>query len=248
MLSLWLDSFATNGRAKKTAANYKIILSDILQYGHEKYNLPINPAKNITLPAGMKTQKRKMPDAWQLTTIMQNYETDWVCQIYYIFAFTGMRLGELLALQWRDLDPAEQTISVTKAVYWESTRPMFKAPKTEAGVRMVPYLPHVQAVLEPKRLRNDLYVIHGPRSSGESPMTRTSYYKMLEHAKKIGLTSTPHALRHAFATLCCEYDVDARTAGAIFGWANPSRMEDIYAEIRQKKILHAGELLANAEY
>lgn len=248
-VTLWLDGLARAGKARKTAANYRIVLSDILQYGHERYNIPANNAKTVTLPRGMQQTRRRMPSEEQMEIILNNYQSDWACEIYYIFAFTGLRLGELLALRWADLDPAAQTIRVERSVYWShGTQASLKRPKTEAGDRVIPYLPQVQAVLEPKRGPADHYVIHGPRSTGEKPMTCTSYTGMLKHARKLGISSTPHQLRHAFATLCCEAEISPRTAGAIFGWEDPSRMEDIYAEIRRAKIQSAGQALSKAHY
>lgn len=249
MVSYWLTTFKEAGKAKKTASNYKIVLSDVLQYGHDHYNTGLNIARGTDMPHNMPKAKRKMPTDQQLKVIFDNYKNDWVCRIYYILAFTGLRLGELVALQWCDIDLDKNEISVSKSVYWKGSLPNIKSTKTDAGVRTIPYLPQVQAVLEPYRQKNIFYyVIHGPNSTGERPMSGSSYRKMLDHAKRMGLTVTPHMLRHAFTTLCCESNVDARTAGAIMGWEDPARMITIYADIRKQKISQAGDLLATANY
>lgn len=250
IITAWLEGFARAGKARKTAANYKIVLSDILQFGYERYDLPPNPARSIALPRGMAKSKRKMPTDDQLKIILDNYQTDWACEVYYILAFTGLRCGELLALQWQDLDAEKGCISITKSLYWENDIvPKLKSPKTEAGSRVIPYLPQVQAILEPKRALPKHYVFHGQQQpNGASPMTRKGYTSLLAHAKKLGVVSTPHSLRHAFTTLCYESGIDSRTVGAIFGWEDPGRMENIYAEIRKTQMQNAGNILANAEY
>lgn len=55
-----------------------------------------------------------------------------------IMLYAGLRIGEVLALEWNDIDFEKRTINVSKARIVFKNRPIIKSPKTKAGIRIIP--------------------------------------------------------------------------------------------------------------
>ena len=240
----WLDWLGNRGYARKTVANHLIVLSEIFSWACENHNLPENPATMVHVPDGLKKTKRKMPSPEEIEIIKKSVNTpDGL--FFYFLMYTGLRLGEALALQWKDLDPQKGIIHVWRSLYWPGkNNGEFKPPKTEAGVRDIIYLDRLQAVLEPLRENPDFYVLGGQ----EKPMSKGRYSKRVRRFQnETGVTCTPHQLRHAFATLCFEAGIPEKTAQGLLGHAQLSTTMDIYAELRDKKRMEAAAALNAAD-
>ncbi len=54
--------------------------------------------------------------------------------------YTGLRLGEIMALTWADIDLPGRVLSVDKSATWSNNRPVISTPKTKNAVRQVPIL------------------------------------------------------------------------------------------------------------
>lgn len=235
----WLDWLGSRGYARKTVANHLIVLSEVFAWACENHNLAANPAAMVHVPDGLAKTKRKMPTAREIEIIKANVDTpDGL--FFYFLMYTGLRLGEALALQWKDLDPQKGTIHVWRSLYWPGkNKGEFKPPKTEAGNRDVIYLDRLQAVLEPLREAPDYFVL-----GQEEPMSKGQYSRLVHRFQKnAGVSCTPHQLRHAFATLCFEAGIPEKTAQGLLGHAQLSTTMDIYAELRDKKRMEAAAAL-----
>ncbi len=145
---------------------------------------------------------------------------------FYLELTTGLRRGELLALQWTDLDVEKQTLSVTKAGKLESTGELVVSPpKTRNSVRTLALPQQAVDLLvseHKKHPRNPVSVSHRPRPG--PCMTRTlSGEPMIKILKAIGAEHIRFSmtLRHTFATLSLKSGVDVknavRRAGSLLG-------------------------------
>jgi integrase len=114
---------------------------------------------------------------------------------FFLVAFaTGMRLGELCALRWKDIDFDRNVIAVRASV-WQGIE---GTPKSGKG-RLIPLHPRVRDVLAPVRRAKDELVFH---AKGGTPLTRNSMRDPMERAcKKAGLRCLRfHDIRHSFAS------------------------------------------------
>jgi integrase len=148
--------------------------------------------------------------------------------------FAGLRLGELRALEWRDVDLDAGTIAVSRSLAPDGTS---KTPKTDAGVRVVPILPALRRVLVEWRLRSphtrpgDLVVC----TAEGGPVQERNVRRALDDAKTAaGLAATVgrlsmHALRHSCLSALATGGLAATTLAEIAGHTDPSFTLRVYA-------------------
>lgn len=148
-----------------------------------------------------------------------------------ICLYTGLRIGELLALEWTDIDFSERVIHITKSCHdGKSANGSFgkviDTPKTSSSVRDIPIPKHLLAVLKAYKKKFAKWVI----SDGKREMTTRRYQRNFKSLlTKLGIEHRGfHALRHTFATRAVECGFDVKTLSEILGHKNPTIMLNRY--------------------
>ncbi len=164
---------------------------------------------------------------------------------------TGFRRGEALAVKWGDVDFERDTISCTKQISTHGSVAFEKDPKTENGIREVPILPPLKAVLKrPPEAQDSHYILYGEEPC--KPMPTCTYERRWKHyCKDMGFvedfpgqrissqgkkyikhnyktTLTAHHLRHGYVTMLFEAGVDEYTAKELAGHADIATTRAIY--------------------
>ena len=215
--------------ADKTARTQLMMINLICKYAVSSGDLDTNPARDISIPKGLSKNSRLMPSDDDIKRVKG--ATNCTFGLFApLILYTGCRRGEALALMWDDVDFDNGVIHITKSVYQKSNTPMLKEPKTEAGRRTVPLLDRLRAILKP----STGLLFPDPKTGGL--ISETHFQRLWEaYAAESGVSCTPHQLRHAYATMLFEADVDEKDAQEILGHAQLSTTRDIYTHIRDQR-------------
>ncbi len=140
--------------------------------------------------------------------------------------YTGLRIGELLALTWKDVDLKKGLITISKSCRddWKNGKyvKIIDTPKTESSVRVIPIpyrlLVHLEAL---KKTSKSAYVVEGKGKYGAEIRSYQNTFGLL--LKRLDISHKGfHSLRHTFATRALECGMDIKTLSEILGHKNPS--------------------------
>ena len=142
--------------------------------------------------------------------------------------YSGLRIGELMALGWSDIDLAKGILTVSKSCHDGKGGLVIDDPKTAASRRVIPLPKQLLPILKALKKRSDSpFVV----SANGKPVSVRSYQRSFELLLK--KSDIPHkgfhSLRHTFATRAIECGMDVKTLSEILGHKNPTVTLNRYA-------------------
>ena len=163
----------------------------------------------------------------------------------YISLSTGLRIGEICALKWSDINVTDGILTVNRTIERiyiiegekKHTELVINTPKTKNSCREIPMNKELLGMLKPlKKVVNDDYYILTNDERPIEPRTYRNYYKRL--MEKLDIPKLKyHGLRHSFATRCIEVGCDYKTVSVLLGHSNISTTLNLYVHpnMEQKK-------------
>lgn len=235
----FLKKLAKKGYSRKTISNQRLILNLIFNHAVMEDYININPCTSVNIPQGLPKGKRTAASKAD-EQIIRELHDEWIFP--YIAIMTGMRKGEILALQWKDVDFENNLIHVTKSVAHDNNIPIVKAPKTERGNRIIPLLlPLKERLLEIEDRNPEHFIVS---DDGTKPLSGTRFSTLSKQFKnRTGTSCTAHELRHSFATISFESGVPLKSVQEILGHKQLSTTMDIYTDFRMESLYAAADLL-----
>ena len=165
---------------------------------------------------------------------------------------TGLRIGELCALRWEDIDMENRTVTICRTlqrIYRKdengagTTKLLITTPKTRHSVRTIPLSSLLMPVLRRLRPAEDhCYLLTGKPQPTE-PRTYRDYYNRL--LQKLELRHVNfHGLRHTFATRLIENGADYKTVSELLGHASVNITLNLYVHPQMEQKRKAVELMS----
>lgn len=208
--------------------------------------------EKITITLHLKNQQIRKVQALekQEQAKLENYILE-NNKIYYfgilLSLYTGLRLGEVLALKWKNIDIKNKLIYIDKSVGSISqnhkTLTIESSPKTQSSIREIPISKKLLDLIKVLRQNSKSdYVITSHNGKQIQPRAyQKSFENLLKklHIKHYGF----HALRHTFATRLLENGVDIKTISELLGHSSPTITLNRYVHTNLQNKRKAMEIL-----
>lgn len=173
--------------------------------------------------------------------------------IFYLGLQTGMRIGEILALTWNDINFSENTIEITKN-YLKNVK-ILDTPKTLSSVRKIYISDEIKEELKKikkiqnqnkfkfgkeyiKEYRNNKEVDYIFRKENGEQITYNTLLNTIKKIKRIDKNFHFHKLRHSFCSQYIQQGVDVLHIAKIMGHASVNTTLKIYTHIKNDEIIH----------
>lgn len=236
LLKLTRENFST-----KSIKDHLSVLRLIFKHGIVYFDAENNPAAYISIPKGKSSKPRNA-----LTEEEQEVVKNSIDKPFGLYAitllYTGMRRGEAIALKWSDIDFERKIITVADNAVFPTNQPKIKNPKSDAGARKIILIEPLAKILFPLvPADRSQFVFSGDTIRGNSWYTRQ--WKTFRKATELDVT--PHQLRHTYATMLFEADIDIKDAQNLMGHADISTTRNIYTHVREKRLEETAAKLNN---
>lgn len=233
------------GLSSKTQLHYLNLISDVMGYAIKCGLIKDNPCKNVKV---VKTEKRErevysLEEEIALLDRLKNKAPIEYVTMFMIFIYLGLRRGEVMGLEWKDIDFENGICSIVRTSQYRNSKTGIytSTPKTKSSLRslkmpdeLVEQLKHYKAEQDRrKKLCGDQWqetdrlftVWNGAPLSPSQPFKWLERFCKVENLPFKGL----HSFRHSFATnAITSGNIDIKTVSAILGHSMPSTTLSIY--------------------
>ncbi len=244
-VQLFADSLAGEGLAPNTIRNVVTPLQALYGWAIPRGLAHVNPCTSLRLPAGEAKRERIATPSEAATLIAALPAKDQAALGLAVYA--GLRIGELLALDWAAIDLERQTLRVVRA--WDERAKVFLDAKSEAGQnRTVPIVDRLAVLLADHRVlmnHPERGLLFPGRSDRDRPAAPAALRKRASDAwRGAGLEPLGfHEGRHTFASLMIAAGVNAKALSSYMGHANISITLDRYGHLMPGNEAEARALL-----
>lgn len=225
------------GISQKTIKDVIIVLKMVLKFGDKMKLFPYTPFE-LKFPTQSQTRKIEVLTKADHKKVMVYLTNNFSFRNLglLICLSTGLRIGEVCALQWEDIDTDNGLITIRKTIQRiytldgdvKKTEIIIDRPKTQGSNREIPMSGELIRLIKPlkKIVRPDCYILTNELKPTE-PRTYRVYYRELMKSLDLPVIKF-HGLRHTFATRCIESKADIKTVSTILGHSKVGLTLDLY--------------------
>lgn len=244
----FLKELKSNGKytkgeplAASSVKKVKFLINTVLKSAVADDKIAKNPMDGLKLPKNTKKEKSR-------TALTVNAQKAYIkaCEdekygfLYILALATGMRMGELIALKWDNVDLDHNIITVVEAIKYTTVyeadgtshkEHITKAPKSESGIRKIPIPKSLIIKFKELKLQSSYKYVFAtctgrPLNQGNINRTHKSI------CNRANIEPIPfHSLRHTYATRLLEAGENFKTVQVLLGHADITTTMNIYAHV-----------------
>lgn len=265
----FINDLALNGKNKKngkplsrkTVIHHLNFISDVFGYAIKMNMLNDNPCRNVTIPKGEKKEKQiyTLEEISQIFELLDGEDVPTKYRVFIKLAvYSGFRRGELLGLEWKDVNWESNLISVRRTSNYTAERGTYTdTTKTKMSQRTLKFPDYVMELLrelkaeqetEAERVGNKWIDTDRLFTKWDgSPMgncTPYSWFRKFCNNNNIRFCDL-HSLRHFYASALINEGVDAAAVSGALGHSVISTTTSIYCHVFQQAQAKAGDAIAS---
>lgn len=263
----FINDLALNGKSlkngkplsRKTAVHHLSFISDVFSYALKMEMLTDNPCRRVTVPKGEKKEK----DIYTLEEVEKLFQLLETAPLKYRVFFTlaiysGFRRGEMLGLEWKDIDWDNCVISVRRTSNYTASKGIYTdTTKTKKSQRSLKFPKNVMDLLREYKAEQDeeritlgtkwidydrLFV----KWNGEPMNNNTPYFWLREFCEENNFRFCDiHSLRHFYASALINKGVDAAAVSGALGHSTITTTTSIYCHVFNQAQARASEAIAS---
>ncbi|MCH5297644.1 MAG: site-specific integrase [Ruminococcus sp.] len=239
------DLIASNRElSQKTLKHISIIFKSIVGYINEKYDFNIELREyQFTSTSDKRYNVLSTSEQEKLEKCLLR-QTDLSKLGVYLCLYTGLRIGELCALKWSDIDLDNEMLRVSKTMQRiqningninSKTKIIIETPKSDTSIRDIPLSKYIINLLKKYKpiSTNNTYFLTGNINYIEPRTLQNKFKKYLEEANIENINF--HALRHTFATKAIESGMDVKSVSEILGHSTVKMTLEKYVHITMEQ-------------
>lgn len=250
----------TGGKlSPKTIKHYSTFISMVFSYAEKMQMISDNPCKNVILPKIAEHEKEiyTLEETQHILSLLQEAPTKYRA-LLTLAIYGGFRRGELLGLEWKDVDFNTNVVSIRRtALYTKEKGHYTDTPKTKGSVRDIKFPAEVINILKIHKAEQAKQILkvgdqwnetdrlfttwNGKVMDGATPYNWFKKFCDRNNIRFLGL----HSLRHLNASLLIQSGVNIRTVSACLGHSQTSTTLNIYAHSMDKANAEAMEAVAD---
>ncbi len=234
------------GLSQKSIKDILIVLKMILRFA-VKQGFMQHREIDVKFPTERERQELEVLSRSSQKQIMEYVQSHFTFMNLgiYICLCAGLRIGEVCALVWDDIDVESGVINVSKTIQRiyvieggeKHTEVIIDTPKSKNSIREIPIARDLLKMIKPfKKVVNGRFYVLTNSAQPTEPRTYRNYYKRLMTQLDMPKLKF-HGLRHSFATRCIESRCDYKTVSVLLGHSNISTTLNLYVHpnMEQKK-------------
>lgn len=232
-----------------TYLNYLSIINRVFKYAVHLDIIQTNPVDRIIRPKQQKPRKEKIAltkkELNKFLTLAKKDARPVLYAAWHTLAYTGLRRGELLGLEWSDVDFKNKTISVSKTLVTINGKLSTQSPKTKRRARTISLDDSTVQILKNWKLKQKkLFFKFGVKSKNiVITNTKGGYFDFAHFRDELRYflgkhklkQFSVHSLRHTHASLLFEADIEPKTISDRLGHSNIQTTLDMYTHLNDKQ-------------
>lgn len=220
--------------SRKTLRDRISILKSVLRYGERKYDMDFK-IDLITMPTIYNKEIEVLTEREKNRITKYLLDTKNIRELGILISlYTGLRIGEVCALKWKNIDFEKKLIEVERTVQRiyrgeKNTKLLFTEPKTVKSIRKVPIAEVLLKKLKETKqfYSKDAFILTGTETRFMEPITYRFTYKKCLRNCRISYKKF-HCLRHTFATRCIRAGMDVKSLSEVLGHNNVNVTLSVY--------------------